>query len=67
MMNNRDSRTARALAAKFENEKAITVDVSTREKDSHIFRAMLYLNHYFGKYSIEYPGNGTAIIRKQGS
>lgn len=66
MMNNQHSRAARALAAQFENETAVVVDVSTPDKDSHIFKVMLYLCRYFGKYSIEYPGNGTAIIRKQG-
>lgn len=65
MLNNRHSRAARAIAAKFENENSIIVDVSTNEQDSHIFRVMMYLNHYFGKYWIEYLNNGTAIIRKQ--
>jgi len=67
MLNNRHSRTAALIAAELENETAIIVDVSTDEKDSHIFRVMLYLCHYFGKYWIEYPGDGTAIIRKQGT
>ena len=66
MLNNRHSRTASIIAAAFENETSIIVDVSTNEKDSHIFRVMMYLNHYFGKYWIEYLKDGTAIIRKQG-
>ena len=66
MLNNRYSRAANTIAAELETKTMISVDVSTTEKDSHIFRVMLYLNHYFGKYWIEYPGNGTAIIRKQG-
>lgn len=66
MLNNRHSRAAATIAAKLENDSSVTVDVSTNEQDSHIFRAMLYLNHYFGKYWIEYSDNGTAIIRKQG-
>ena len=66
MLDNRYSRAARAIAAKFETETAVTVDVSTSEKDSHIFRTMMYLTHYFGKYWIEYLKDGTAIIRKQG-
>jgi hypothetical protein len=65
MLNNRHSRTAAAIAAKFENETSVIVDVSTLEADSHIFRVMAYLCRYFGKYWIEYPGDGTAIIRKQ--
>lgn len=67
MLNNRHSRTARAVAAALETEMSVIVDVSTNEKDSHIFRVMMYLCHYFGKYWIEYPGDGTAIIRKQGT
>ena len=66
MLNNRHSRAARAIAAKLENENSVIVDVSTPELDSHIFRVMMYLNHYFGKYWILCPGDGTAIIRKQG-
>lgn len=67
MLNNRHSRAAAMIAAELENETAIIVDVSTNDKDSHIFRVMAYLCHYFGKYWIEYPGDGTAIIRKQGT
>lgn len=65
MLNNRHSRTASIIAAELENEISVTVDVSTDAQDSHIFRVMMYLNHYFGKYWIMYVGNGTAIIRKQ--
>ena len=66
MLDNRYSRAAREIARQFETETAIFVDVSTTEADSYIFRVMMYLTHYFGKYWIEYPGNGTAIVRKQG-
>lgn len=66
MLNNRHSRTARAIATALETEMSVIVDVSTNEQDSHIFRVMMYLNHYFGKYWIECPGDGTGIIRKQG-
>ncbi len=65
MLNNRHSRAARAIAAKLENETSVIVDVSTTEKDSYIFRVMMYLNHYFGKYWIKYSNDGTAIIQKQ--
>lgn len=66
MLNNRHSRAATAIAAELETKTSVTVDVSTTENDSHIFRVMMYLNHYFGKYWIEYSGDNTAIIRKQG-
>lgn len=66
MLDNRYSRTAAIIAAELKNEISITVDVSTETQDSHIFRVMNYLNHYFGKYWIMYIGDGTAIIRKQG-
>lgn len=66
MLNNRHSRAASVIAAVLETETSVIVDVSTAEKDSHIFRVMMYLNHYFGKYWIEYPGSDIAIIRKQG-
>lgn len=66
MLDNRYSRAAHNIAFELKTEISITVDVSTPEKDSHIFRTMMYLNHYFGKYWIAYIGNGTAIIRKQG-
>lgn len=66
MLNNRYSRTAESIAAVLKNNSSVIVDVSTEEKDICIFRVMVYLNHYFGKYWIEYPGNGTAIIRQQG-
>ena len=65
MLNNRHSRAAAAIATEFETKNSVIVDVSTPEADSHIFRVMIYLCHYFGKYWIEYPGDGTAIIRKQ--
>ena len=65
MLNNHHSRTAAIIAAELENETAIIVDVSTFEQDSHIFRVMAYLCHYFGRYWIEYLNDGTAIIRKQ--
>jgi len=65
MLNNRHSRAAAAIATEFETKDSVTVDVSTPEADSHIFRVMMYLCHYFGKYWIEYLSNGTAIIRKQ--
>lgn len=66
MLDNRYSRAAREIAAQFETETSVVVDVSTPEKDSLIFRAMMYLRHYFGKYSITYNTDDTAIIRKQG-
>ena len=65
MLNNRHSRAAAAIATELETKNSVIVDVSTLEADSHIFRVMMYLCRYFGKYWIEYPGNGTAIIRKQ--
>lgn len=65
MLNNRHSRAAAAIATEFETKNAVIVDVSTSEADSHIFRVIAYLCHYFGKYWIEYPGDGTAIIHKQ--
>ena len=66
MLDNRYSRAAHSIAAELETETCVVVDVSTTEKDSHIFRVMLYLNRYFGKYWIEYPGSGFAFIRKRG-
>lgn len=66
MLDNRYSRAAHFIALELKTEISVTVDVSTPEQDSHIFRVMMYLNHYFGKYWITYIGNGTAIIRKQG-
>ena len=66
MLDNRHSRTAHFIAFELKTETSVIVDVSTPEQDSHIFRVMMYLNHYFGKYWIEYPGGDTAIIRKQG-
>lgn len=65
MLNNRYSRAAAAIATEFETKNSVIVDVSTPEADSHIFRVMMYLCHYFGKYWIEYLNNDTAIIRKQ--
>jgi len=66
MLDNRHSRAARAIAAELETKPCVVVDVSTPVTDAHIFRVMMYLNHYFGKYWIEYVDCGTAIIRKQG-
>jgi hypothetical protein len=66
MLNNRYSRAAHSIAAELNSEPMVVVDVSTQEQDNHIFRVMMYLCHYFGKYWIEYQNNGTAIIRKQG-
>ena len=66
MLDNRYSRAAHGIAFELKTEISVTVDVSTPEKDSYIFRTMMYLNRYFGKYWITYIGNGTAIIRKQG-
>jgi hypothetical protein len=66
MLNNRHSRAAQAIATELETKKCVVVDVSTPVQDSHIFRAMMYLNHYFGKYWIEYIDDGMAVIRKQG-
>ena len=66
MLDNRYSRAARNIFNELETERSVTVDVSTHEKDSFIFRVMLYLTHYFGKYWIEYYKNGLATIRKQG-
>ena len=65
MLDNHYSRAAREIAAKFETETSVVVDVSTPEKDSLIFRVMMYLTHYFGKYYITYNTDNTAIIRKQ--
>lgn len=67
MLDNRYSRAAKFISVELETENCVVVDVSTPEQDSHIFRVMMYLNHYFGKYWIECPGDGTGIIRKQGS
>ena len=66
MLDNRHSRAAHFIAFELQTEDSVTVDVSTPTQDSHIFRVMAYLNHYFGKYWIAYMGDGTAIIRKQG-
>ena len=66
MLDNHYSRAAHLIADKLEIESSVTVDVSTTEQDSHIFRVMLYLNRYFGKYWIKYLNNGMAIIQKQG-
>ena len=66
MLDNRYTRTARTIAAKLETENKTIVDVSTPVSDSLIFHTMMYLNHYFGRYSIMYLNDGTAIIRKQG-
>lgn len=66
MLNNRHSRAAAAIAAELETKDSVIVDVSTPETDSYICRVMAYLCHYFGKYWIESPGDGTGIIRKQG-
>ena len=65
MLDNRYSRAAHFIAFELETETSVTVDVSTPAQDSHIFRVMMYLNHYFGRYWIQYTGNGYAIIRKQ--
>lgn len=62
----RIARTARFLAAKLEIENEIHLTVPTYYADSRIFRIMQYMTRYCGKYWIEYPGNNTAIIRKQG-
>lgn len=66
MLNNRHARTAQIIAASLENNSSVIVDVSTPESDAHIFRVMMYLNHYFGKYWIECKNDGIATIRKQG-
>jgi hypothetical protein len=66
MLDNRYSRAAHVIAFELKTEISVTVDVSTPEQDAYIFRIMAYLNRYFGKYWIVYPGNGLAIIRKQG-
>lgn len=66
MLNNRYSNTARNIATILENNTSVVVDVTTTEADNYIFRVMNYLYRYFGKYWIEYMGDGTAIIRKQG-
>lgn len=65
MLNNRHSRAAAAIATELETKNSVTVDVSTPEADSHIFRVMAYLNHYYGKYWIKYQEDGTGIIMKQ--
>lgn len=62
----RIARTAHFIAAKLENENEVRLTVPTDYADSRIFRIMCYMNHYIGKYWIAYPGDKTAIIRKQG-
>ena len=61
----RIARTARFLAARFENETEIHLTIPSDYADSRIFRIMLYMNRYCGKYYIAYQGK-SAIIRKQG-
>jgi hypothetical protein len=65
MLNNRHSRAAAAIATELETKNSVVVNVSTPEADSHIFRVMAYLNHYYGKYWIKYSEDGTGIIMKQ--
>lgn len=62
----RIARTARFIASRLENENEVYLTVRTDYADSRIFRIMMYMTHFIGKYWIEYPGNSTAIIRKQG-
>jgi len=66
MLNNRYSRAASSIATALETDTYFVADVSTQENDAFIFRVMLYLNRYFGKYSIQYMNNGDALIQKQG-
>jgi hypothetical protein len=65
MLENRQVRTARAIAAALETAPSVIVDVSTPEKDTQIFRVMMYLIR-LDNYYIEDVGDGTAIIRKWG-
>lgn len=62
----RIARTARFIAAKLEIENEVRLTVPSDYANSRIFRIMQYMTHFIGKYWIMYPGNGTAIIRKQG-
>lgn len=62
----RIARVARFIASRLENENEVRLTIRTDYADSRIFRIMQYMTHFIGKYWIEYPGNGTAIIRKQG-
>lgn len=62
----RIARAARFIAARLENENEVVLSVSSDYADSRIFRIMQYMTHFIGKYWIMYPGDGTAIIRKQG-
>lgn len=61
----RIARTARFIAARFENENEVILSIPSDYADSRIFRIMIYMNRYCGKYWIEYKNKTTAIIRKQ--
>lgn len=62
----RIARTARFIAARFENENEVILSVPSDYAESRISRIINYMTHFIGKYWIVYPGNGTVIIRKQG-
>lgn len=62
----RIARTARFLAARLETENEVRLTIPSDYADSRIFRIMQYMTHFIGKYWIIYPGDNTAIIRKQG-
>lgn len=62
----RIARTAHFIATRLENENEVRLTIPTDYADSRIFRIMQYMIHFIGKYWIIYPGDGTAIIRKQG-
>ena len=62
----RIARTARFLAARLETENEVRLTIPSDYADSRIFRIMQYMTHFIGKSWIMYPGENTAIIRKQG-
>jgi hypothetical protein len=62
----RIARTARFIAFRLESESEVRLSIPSEYADSRIFRIMTYMTRYCGKYWIEYPGDNTAIIRKQG-
>lgn len=56
---------AQFIATRLESESEVRLSIPTDYADSRIFRIMIYMNRYCGKYWIEYIGHYTAIIRKQ--
>ena len=61
----RIARTAKFIAHRLEYESEVRLSIPTEYADSRIFRILLYMTRYCGKYWIMYPGNKTVIIRKQ--